>query len=407
MNEYDLFEAFGGVDEDLLERSEAKTPRRLSLRKPLIAAAAVILLAVTVFAVPAIRELLFHTDMTMVTEGGRHIYGDLYVDIDDDVYRIDLKLEKADGLPTSIEEVRLPGYMLENDWLVRYGEIDAVNSDSPVRFSWWDRNSPKWVTFEQKCIPTDGAFPGEGCFELQTYHGAEMKQETIRYSAAEIICYSIPAYRNEDTWEAYSRETAVYWSDGSYVYHLRCSRDVTPEDIAKIVLSVGPVRDVTPYLKNDPENDAIELVSPPLDVFKMPTAIPEGYTLKVCADNGWHINWIWEDADGHTITLTESHSTIETELMIHEMIQKNSSNSAYTREEFQRDDTTYYIFANNRSFNILWEEGPRCSSDQAVNFFGHVYDFHFDCGGSMSRTEMLAVINSMTAVEDLTPYLTQ
>ena len=50
MNEYDLFDAFGGVDADLLERPELKPVRRLPLRKALIAAAAVMVLVISVFA---------------------------------------------------------------------------------------------------------------------------------------------------------------------------------------------------------------------------------------------------------------------------------------------------------------------------------------------------------------------
>lgn len=398
MNEYDLFDAFGGVDEDLLERSERRAARKLPLRKLLIAAAAVMLLAATVIAAPLLRELLFPTEVVQVSEGRRRIYGELYKDIRSAEYRIDLEVRSAIPLPSEIEDVRLPHYMINNNWLVSYGEIDAVNSEGPVHFKWWDRESPKWVTFEQLCIPSDGV-----SFKLETYHGADLQQKTMTFGDTNIEYYSIPAYRNQDTWESYPEATAVYWSDGEYAYHLECSSDVTEDELAQIVLSVASVEDVTPYLKNDPNNDSMLLERPPLDTNKMPSFIPDGYELKVCVEDEWYMRWIWENENGSTIHFTGGHGHIITDLFTAESYKDHPG---YAHEELQVNGCAVHFIRYSGCLWLIWDDGDSCEAANVNIPLHHIYDLRWEGEDGMTLEDMLAIMESLVDVEDLSQYLT-
>ena len=397
MNEYDLFDAFGGIDNDLLECSERRPVRKFPLRKALIAAAAVMVMAVTVVASPAIRALLFPAAPVQTSEGKRRIYGELYKDIRSAEYRIDLEISSTAPLPSEVEEVRLPNFMIENNWLVSYGEIDAHNSEGPVHFKWWDRNSPKWVTFEQLTIPAEGV-----AFKLETYHGAELRQESVIVGELELQYLNIPGYTNRETWEFYPEATAVYWSDGEYAYHLECSRDVTEEELAQIVLSVGVVEDVSPYLKNDPDNDSLLIEMPPLDIHRMPTAIPDGYALKVCVDEDWLVRWIWENEEGCTIHFTEAHSNIYTDLFTAKSYQDYPD---YSHEELLHAGTTIHSFRISGRHWLIWEDGSYCDALNVNIPFGHVYDLCWEGDETVTLDDMLKIMDSVTGLSDLSEYL--
>lgn len=398
MNEHDLFDAFNGIDDDLLERSERRAARRLPVRKLVIAAAAVMLLAATVIAAPLLRELLFPDEVVQVQEGRRRIYGDLFLDLQNDEYRIDLPVDSTAPLPAEIEEVRLPHYMIENDWLVSYGEIDARYSEAPVHFKWWDRNSPKWITFEQKCIPD-----GRTSFSLEVYHGAELKHEYVTIGDLTLEYYTVPSFRNPETWESYPRMTTVYWSDGEYAYHMECSMEVTPEELAQIVLSVDIVEDVTPYLKNDPNNDSQLIERPPLDTHKKPTYIPKGYELKVCVKDEWCVRWIWENEDGSTIHLSGGHGHIVTELYTAESYKDDPE---YAHEELQVNGTIVHYIRYSGCLWLIWDDGNFCEALNVNIPLHHVYSMRWEGEEGMTLEDMLAIMESMVEVEDITPYLT-
>ena len=400
MNEYDLFDAFGGIDRDLLERSEHNAVRKFPVRKLLIAAAAVMMMVVTVMAAPAIRALLFPSEPVMTSEGKRHIYGELYRSIDNAEYRIDLKIDSTAPLHSEIEEVRLPHYMIENDWLVSYGEIDAVYSEGPVHFKWWDRNTPKWVTFEQLCIPSEGV-----SFKLKTYHGAELSQESVTVGDLELQYLNIPGYVNTETWESYPEVTAVYWSDGEYAYHLECSRDVTKEELAEIVLSVAYVEDVKPYLKNDPHNDGLTITPPPLDVHSTPTFVPDGYELSVCVTDAPSAVWIWDNHSGGVISFTESHANIDGEVYVRERYQDLWN---MIRGEKNVNGMTVYTYRYPAAIELIWEDSTCCNmSEEDAIYTGHAYFLEAKGDKAVTMEVLLQMVESVKAISELDEYLTE
>lgn len=253
MNEYDIFDAIGGVDDDLLSRAEHHTVRRLSLRKAVIAAAAVMLLAVTVFAAPAIAELLFDSEAEQTTFGTALIEADGSEHIHNDIYMIHFDVENPEELSTSIEEYYIPHYAVENGWTLDGGYLYTYDFGEHTNIRWVNEGAPyQWIEFEQSSFyQFDEEIeqePGTNQFYIASYPGTEVTQRTLTTSLGEIPVYlatnataSIRDY--EENWDMH-----VFWSNGTYAFHIITSGGMDPEMLAQIIESVAIVDDSAPYL---------------------------------------------------------------------------------------------------------------------------------------------------------------
>lgn len=166
MNKFDLFDALGGVDEDLLERSERRAHKHLPLRKAFIAAAAVMLLAVTVLAAPAIQNWFFASESELVREGvviepDENGMGGGWSAAD---YEVELVLEDAADAPLLIEDLRIPTYFIENGWTVTVPSLDKSGAGTACFFFQPADDQGVGVLFKQDTFIASSKYLRENTF---------------------------------------------------------------------------------------------------------------------------------------------------------------------------------------------------------------------------------------------------
>ncbi len=308
MKREDLFEAIGAVDNEYLEHSERTQKRghRILYRVGLVAAT-VALLCGTAMAFPAVREMI-----GIKTERGGNMG---YVTIDgvkqnQQKYQVQPNITPAEDALTRFETAYRPTYVPEG-YSEEYGEVWASysgNEDCSVDYEQvyfcygrdvdaeFFRNfsyesgedyllynstmatAPK-VFFEQY-LAVDCAehpellsdyFSGVDSPEMQTVMLGGVECQYI--SGTEITEYI--AGSNEMATVLLGKKI-VFWSDGNYVFVLKTyNTDFSDEELGRIIASVEPLEDCSPYLciinaDENVEHDAIQTVY-------MPTSMPDDW----------------------------------------------------------------------------------------------------------------------------------
>ncbi len=398
MNEYDLFDAIGGIDEELLSRSEHRAVRKFPIRKALIAAAAVMALAVTAIAAPAIMELLFDGDMKQSVHGTTLAALDGSMVEYDDIYGIHFNVENTEGLPTTIEEYQIPHYVAENGWTLDGGYLYSYEFGENTNIRWVNEGVPdEWVEFEQSTINqfadwVDQA-PGTNQFHISVPSGAAVIPTTISTTLGEIEGYvapSLPGLLNQPLGS--TKRLHVCWRSGDYAYRTITSDTIDRELLAQIIASVAPVDDPAPYLV-DNGRTGLEYIepNPALERPVTITGIPDGYKLRECDAEDDGVSWFWYCDKYNNIQFVQT-----TGFLMEGNIHKYTLQQIpHTLEQMPLDGSTVYFITAEDHVAAFWEAD------------GCEFGICWNTEVSITWDQVETMIRSMEPVKDISAYVTE
>lgn len=397
MNKYDLFDAFGGIDNDLLQRSEdQKTTRRIPFRKALIAAAAVIALAVTAIAAPAIMELLYDGAVEQSVCGTTLAALDGSMIEYNDIYMIHFNVENTEGLPTTIEEYNIPHYAVENGWTLDGGYLYTYEFGETTNIRLVKEDVPDaWVEFEQATINQFADWvnqePGTNQFYISAPQGSTVTPTSISTSFGEIEGYISPAESDLNVPYDSRRRLHVFWRSGDYAYHTITSDTIDPDLLAQIIQSIGPVDDPAPYLV-DNGRTVLNLLEPNPDLHDPVTLtdLPSDYKLGKCTANDYSEGWHWfKDNDNHIQFIQYTDNRMD--LYLH---QYTLNQIPHTLDTLEMDGSVVYFITTDDRIAAYWA-GTECE-----------YALSWTSEEVHTWEQMEALIRSLEPVDDISAYVT-
>ena len=252
MTREDLFEAIGQVEEERLARCECDMPSneteleeydmrtsRRPIRMMLIAAVLVGLLATTVLAGSAYREVVGEVSETMhrftptTPAGESHGF---------DSQKIELNIEMNPNAPREIKTWYVPELPEEYELYVG-NAYDGMNHDGRygVLTLGWDApgGEVQEIMFYQ--------VTREGYEKSYRYAYANGPSEFGPATLGGVDGYLILSPEDTEFGRKY-----FYWSDGNYLFLMRFDYSVPETVMEQIIASVREVENINPYLINQP-----------------------------------------------------------------------------------------------------------------------------------------------------------